>query len=63
MKRAFLSHTRNAQLRYGIWAALLIAAVVSGLCLLGKFRGVPRRAFSTPPFESLPMPPSTPDRG
>ena len=63
MKRALLSHTRKAQLRYGVWAALLIVAVIGGFCLLGKFRGISRRALSSPPFESLPMPPSTPDRG
>ena len=63
MKRAALSQTGKARFRYGVWVALWIVAVIGGLCLLGKFHGVPRRAFSTPPFESFPMPPSTPDRG
>lgn len=44
------------------WAAFLVATIVGGLCLMGKFRRPPRH-LSEPPHDSLPMPPSTPDRG
>ena len=64
MTRASLLSSRRGGLRYGVWAALLMVALVGGLCLMAKCRRPHRHWLSTPvAHESLPMPPSTPDRG
>lgn len=48
--------------RYRWMIAAAVAAVV-GMYLMAKLRHTHRPVLSTPPYESLPMPPSTPDRG
>ena len=64
MTQSSLLHSRKGWLRYGVWAVLLMVAVVGGLCLMAKFHHPHRHLFSTPvTHESFPMPRSTPDRG